>query len=77
MRLTMLLTESHVTTSSNSFPAAVLRLWLTKTRSVLASFRGFGFCASSVAVPPVPAFAPTDQITAGALSVSVFAGIFG
>ena len=46
------------------------RTRLTKMRSALPPF-GFGFCASSMLVPPVAALGPTDQITTGAVETSV------
>ena len=64
--------ESHVTMSSNSLPVVVVREWLTNSRSALPPFE-LGFCASSVPVPPVAAFAPEDHTTTGALVVSVTA----
>src|SRR5688500_9899493 len=67
MRLTSLAADSHVTISSNSGFADRVRL--TKMRSRLVLFAGFGFWISSLLVPPLALFAPVDQMTTGALEV--------
>lgn len=51
--------------SSNSFPVAVVGVWLTNALSV------FRFAASSVPVPPVGVFFPVEKTTAAALLISV------